>query len=129
MGLENLSELFTTQPVQRDGGSKPIKRLLSDHLEHQRKRWKGGEISESTFVVYQKQTRHSITWFPLNGFKRLAIINRTSLLDYALNRTNEVGMSLNTANLEVVCLRMWWAWLQETEVVSRPGGSDYERTG
>ena len=97
-----------------------LSRLLAEHIEYQRKRLNAGSISEATFVVYEKAARHFTQWFPANGFKRLADIKRTSLQDYALNRTNDDGIALNTANLEVVFIRMWWTWLQETEVIARP---------
>lgn len=118
--LENLGVLFQQEAVERGGGTNSITRKLTEHTEHQRKRCNAGSISESTFIVYEKAARHFTKWFPAHGYKRLADIKRTSLQDYALNRTNDDGIALNTANLEVVFLRMWWTWLQETEVIARP---------
>ena len=118
--LSNMASLFTEKAEQRGGGANSIQRLLVEHIEHQRKRHKAGEISEATLVVYERQTAHFIKWFTANKFKRLADIKRTSLMSYALDRVNKDGYSLNTANLQVVYLKMWWTWLMDTEVVTRP---------
>ena len=118
--MENLGALFQVETVQRGGGSNSITRLLSVHIEFLRKRHLAGEISESTFIVYEKLTRHFTKWFPSHGFKKLGDIKRASLQEYPLNRCDEDGMARSTSNLEVVFLKMWWSWLNETEVISRP---------
>ena len=33
---------------------------------------------------------------------------------------NDDDMSPNTVNLEIVCIRMFWSWLQEEEMLFRP---------
>ncbi len=118
--IQNLAELFQLKPSQRGGGTNSIRRHIIDHLEYQRKRLDAQEISEATFICYDKNARHFIRWFADNGYKRLADIKRTSLQEYALNRSTKDGMSANTINGEVTFLRMWWKWLQDNEIIVRP---------
>ena len=118
--LENLATLFQVEAAARGGGTNSISRLLTNHLEFLRKRKISEEIAPATFLVYEKAVRHFQNWFRSHGYKRLGDIKRTSLLEYGLDRTTKDGMSPNTVNLELVYLKMWWTWLQETEVISRP---------
>ena len=118
--MENLEELFTSTPKEQGGTRSSIKRVLSQHLEWQRERYQAGFISESSYEGYAKTTRHLIKWFEKNGYKRLSDIQRSSLLNYGLDRINDDGMSPNTANFEIVCIRAWWRWMQDEEILDRP---------
>lgn len=118
--LSNLQELFSLKPTPRGGGANSIKRHLVEHLEFLRKRQEAGEISESTFEVYQVNTRHFLKWFAANDFKKLSDLKRTSLQNYGIDMVSSGRFSRSTAKLHIVFLRMWWKYLQETEVLERP---------
>lgn len=118
--MANLGTLFSLEATPRGGGNNSVKRLLSRHVEFIRQRQQAGEISESTFVGYAKCSRHFTRWFTIQGFERLSDIDRTTLMHYGLQRINDDGMAPTTVNLEIVYLRMWWRWLQDEEILSRP---------
>ena len=118
--MDNFQELMASVQTPRGGGNSSIQRLLSQHLEYLAKRQKAGEIAEATLRGYFKCGRHFLRWFSFHGFSKLGDIKRTSLKDYGIDRVNNDGMSPNTVNLEIVYLKMWWKWLQETEALSRP---------
>ena len=118
--FSNLSELFQQKATPKGGGNTSIKRLLSSHLDYQQRRFDAGEIAPSSFESYTTLTKHFFKWFPDNGYFRLIDIKRTSLKEYALNRVNKDGLKPNSANQEVMYIRMWWNWLQSQEILSRP---------
>ena len=118
--LQNLGTLFQEEVVSRGGGNTSIQRHLVKHVEWQRRRFKAGFIAESTYEGYAKSGRHFMKWFAIHGYKKLADIQRNSLVDYGLDRINNDGMSPNTAQFEIVFLRAWWKWLQDEEILSRP---------
>ena len=122
--LTNLQELFALKPAPRGGGNNSVKRHLVEHLEFLRKRTEAGEISQSTFEVYTVVTRHFLKWFDENGYKKLSDIKRTSLQNYGIEQVSSETFSRSTAKLHIVYLRMWWKYLQETEVLERPQPSD-----
>ena len=118
--MANFQELMGAIQTPRGGGNSSIQRLIAQHLEFLGQRQKAGEIAASTLKGYCKCGRHFLKWFSTHGFSKLGDIKRTSLRDYGISRVNDDGMSPNTVNLEIVYLKMWWKWLQETEVLSRP---------
>jgi integrase len=118
--MNNLGTLFHVKKEERGGGANSTTRLLSKHIEYLRERLKAGEISEGTFIFYEKQARHWVKWFTLMGMKKLNDVKRTSLMHYGLNRVNEDGMSPNTVNGEIIYIRMWWTYLQDEEIIDRP---------
>jgi len=120
--MANLGTLFSLEATPRGGGNNSIKRLLSRHVEFIRQRQQAGEISESTLNGYAKCSRHFTKWFAIQGYEKLGDIDRTTLMHYGLQRINDDGMATSTVNLEIVYLRMWWKWLQDEEILSRPLG-------
>jgi len=118
--MENLQELMSARPTPRGGGNNSILRLLSKHLDFLIQRKDAGEISQGTLDGYAKSSRHFMKWMPLNGYRKLSDIQRSSLLHYGLDRINKDGYSPNTVNLEIVYLRMFWKFLQDEEILDRP---------
>jgi len=117
--LENLGTLFQIEVEERGGGTNSIQRLLTEHLEYLRKRYETGQISEGTFIVYEKETRHFKQWFIANNYKRIADIKKLSLSDYPLDRVHKDGYELSTANLEATFVLMWWKYLMDNDIVQR----------
>lgn len=118
--MENFQELMGAFATPRGGGNNSITRLISRHLDYLHQRHKAGEITESTLTGYNKCGRHFIGWFASHGYKKLGDIQRSSLVNYGLDRINKDGMAPSTTNLEIVYIRMWWTWLQDEEILSRP---------
>lgn len=118
--LENLSDLFQIQPTERGGGTNSVRKLLTRYIEYQRTRLEAGEIAKATFTCYEGISSHFMKWLPENGYKKIADIKRASFIDYALTRATMDGYARNTVNNEVMYIRMWWKWLQDSEIVSRP---------
>ena len=46
-------------------------------------------------------------------------IKRTPLQKYALDGVDKENLKIKSVNQEVMFLRMWWSWLQSTEVTNR----------
>lgn len=115
----NLATLMHAQPDQRPSGMTSVRRLLRDHMLYHEERLDAGIITESTFDAYKKIYRHFDRWFPEQGYLRLKDIKRTSLQKYALDRVNKDNLKIKSVNQEVIFLRMWWSWLQSTEVTNR----------
>lgn len=118
--MANLSELFQQKATPRGGGNTSIIRLLSSHMAYHERRRDADEIAPSTFLGYSNLARHFVKWFPANGYKRLTDIKRTALQEYAINRVNQDGLAVKSANQEVMFLRMWWSWMQSKEILNRP---------
>ena len=106
--LSNLSEFFQQKVTPRGGGNTSITRLLSNHLDCHQRRLEAGEIAPSSLTSYTTLTKHFLKWFPINGYKRLSDIKRTSLKEYAKIRVNKDGLKPTSANQEVMYIRMWW---------------------
>lgn len=118
--LDNFQSLVTAEATPKGGSLSSITRMLTRHSEWQRQRCEAGFISESTYQGYAKNCRHFIRWFDWNGFKKLGDIQRTSLLNYGQERITVDGMSPNTVQLEIVCIKAFWRWLQDEEILDRP---------